>query len=245
MFSIKYNIFSVLLARSKLLSMKFLTVIVFLLFGSSSFILGQINEKEKLIQLSGRIINEKLEPLSFAHILILNNMRGTITDMDGMFSMVVQPHDTVMITSIGYRNKKIVIPDTIENEFLTRDFILQTDTIAIKEVVVYPWNSYEEFKQAFLNVELPEDDMDRARKNIALLKTQIILDDSPNYRENFDYVLQEQYEKTFNEGMLQPTISLTNPLAWVRFFDALKSGEFEYDERLKEKNKNYNRKNRQ
>ncbi|NBC84147.1 MAG: hypothetical protein GVY19_12335 [Bacteroidetes bacterium] len=219
-----------------------LFIICFLCF--SSIISAQNNEKEELIQFSGRIINEKLEPLSFAHVLIMSNLRGTITDMDGMFSMVVEPNDTVMMTCIGYKPKRIVIPDSIDQNFLTRDFVLSTDTIAIKEVVVYPWNSYQEFKQAFLNVELPEGDVERARKNIALLKTQIILDDSPNYRENFQFVLDEQYEQTFNEGM-QPTISLTNPIAWVRFFDALKSGDLKYDDRLKEKNKNYNRKNRQ
>jgi len=197
-----------------------------------------------LVQVSGRVTNELLEPLPFAHVLITNTLKGTITDADGLYSIVVQPGDSIMVTNIGYKNWKATVPDTTETGFLHQDFILRTDTIAIKEVVVYPWNSYEEFKQAFLNLELPEGDIEKARKNIALLKTQIILDDSPNYSQNFKQVLEEQYQRTLNEGMMRPYISLTNPFAWAKFFDALQSGEFEYDEQLKEKNRNYNRKNR-
>jgi hypothetical protein len=208
----------------------------------SVFASGQ--EKKELHQFSGRLLNETLQPLQFAHILILNSMRGNITDVDGMFSIVVEPNDTIMMTCIGYKKQIIIIPDTLSADFITQDYILETDTVAINEVVVYPWKTYEEFKQAFLNVKIPENDAERARKNIALLKTQIILDDTPLPNQNFRQVMQQQYEQTFIEGTA-PSITVTNPFAWARFFEALKRGDFEYDDNLKEKNRNYNRRNRQ
>ncbi len=183
------------------------------------------SQNEKLVQLTGRIRDELLQPLPFSHILIMNNMRGTITDQQGKFSIVTTVGDTVLFSSLGFKKKTIIIPDNLPDPFLTLDIILPEDTFMINEVVIYPWRNYEEFKQAFLNLKLPEDDMDRARKNIALLKTQIILENSPNARQNFQYIMDRQYQETFNQGTV-PSYQIFNPLAWVKFFEAIKRGDF-------------------
>ena len=180
---------------------------------------------DDLVQFTGRVLDELLQPLPYAHVLILNNYRGTITDKEGKFSFVTQVHDSIMFSTLGYKRKILLIPDTLPEPFYTRDIVLAQDTFMIGEVEVYPWKSYEEFKQAFLNLELPEDDMDNARKNIALLKTQIILDETPNSRENFQKILNEQYRETFNQGTY-PSYQLFNVFAWAEFFKALKRGDF-------------------
>ena len=182
-------------------------------------------KKGELVQLTGRLLDELLQPLPYAHILVLNNYRGTITDRDGKFSFVTQVHDSIMFSSLGYKRKIMVIPDTLKEPFLSMDIVLQQDTFMIDEVVIYPWKSYEEFKRAFLNLELPNDDMDNARKNIALLKTQIILDETPNARANFNKILEDQYRQTFTQGTF-PTYQLFNVMAWAEFFKALKRGDF-------------------
>ncbi len=182
-------------------------------------------QDERLVQLTGRIRDELLQPLPYSHIFIMNNMRGTITDNQGKFSIVTEINDTIMFSSLGYKRQTIVIPDNLPEPFLTLDIILPTDTFYIGEVVVYPWRTYEEFKEAFLNLKLPDDDMERARRNIALLKTQIIMENSPNSRENFQYVMDRQYQETFNQGTV-PSYQIFNPLAWVKFFEAIKRGDF-------------------
>ncbi len=186
---------------------------------------GLIAQKKNLVQLTGRIRDENLQPLPFAHIFVLNNFRGTITDNEGKFSFVTEVHDTVMFSSLGYKKQTIIIPDNLKDPFLNLDIILETDTFMIAEVEIYPWKSYEEFKEAFLNLKLPEDDMERARRNIALLKTQIILDNTPTPRENFRYVMEQQYQETFNQG-IGPSYQILNPFAWAKFFEALKRGDF-------------------
>ncbi|MBN2613674.1 MAG: carboxypeptidase-like regulatory domain-containing protein [Bacteroidales bacterium] len=183
------------------------------------------SQDEKLVQLTGRIRNELLQPLPFSHILIMNSMRGTITDSQGKFSMVTSINDTVMFSSLGYKKEQVIIPDNLPEPFLTLDIVLQEDTFMINEVVVYPWRNYDEFKQAFLNLKLPDDDMERARKNIALLKTQIILENSPNARQNFQYVMNQQYQETFTQGTV-PSYQIFNPLAWIKFFEAIKRGDY-------------------
>ncbi len=183
------------------------------------------SQEKKLIQFTGRLYSELLEPLPYAHILILNSLRGTITGEKGKFSFVVEENDSILFSTVGYRRRTIVIPDTLKEPFFTRDIILEQDTFMIDEVRIYPWKSYEEFKEAFINLKFPDDDMETARKNIALIKTQIIMDNTPDPGANFNYIMQEQYRQTFTQGQY-PTYQLFNAFAWAKFFEALKKGDF-------------------
>jgi hypothetical protein len=208
--------------------MRYIVYGFFLLVISGGILNGQSKEaleQGKLVQLTGRLYTELLQPLPFAHILVLNNYRGTISDRDGKFSFVTQVGDSIMFSTLGYKRKIIVIPDTLREPFYTTDIILDIDTFMIAEVEIYPWKSYEEFKKAFLNLELPNDDMDNARKNIALLKTQIIMDETPSARANFQHIFEQQYRDTYTQGNY-PTYQVFNAFAWAEFFKALKRGDF-------------------
>ena len=209
---------------------KYFTILtIHILF--ASVICGQ---DKNLVQLTGRITNEVSEPLPFAHVLIMNNFRGTITDREGKFSLVVEVYDTILFSTVGYKRKMLTIPDTLPKPFLTTDIVLVEDTILIAEVKIYPWKSYEEFRRALLNLKLPDDDNERARRNIALIKTQIILDNEPNARENFQYVMKQQYRETFSRGMY-PSYQIFNAFAWAKFFQALKRGDFKRNADQKQK----------
>jgi hypothetical protein len=209
--------------------MKYFFLTIFFL----SFLIGPLQAQEKkLVQFSGTIMDEYLRPMPFAHVLVLNNYRGAITNTYGNFSLVVEESDSVLISSVGYKRKYMVIPENLPSKFLTMEIILNVDTLAIGEAKIYPWKSYEEFKDAFVNLKLPTDDMEIARRNIALIRTQIIMDHEPSARENFRYVMQQQYEQTFIQGGI-PSYQLLNPFAWAKFFKALKRGDFkkkDYDQ---------------
>ncbi len=182
-------------------------------------------QEKKLVQLSGTVKNELLQPLPFAHILVLNSYRGAITNNFGTFSVVVEEADSVLISSAGYKRKYIQIPENLPSRFMNIEVILPVDTIAIAEARIYPWKNYEEFREAFVNLKLPTEDMDRARKNIALIRTQIIMDHEPSARANFRHIMEQQYQQTFIQGQL-PSYQLLNPFAWAKFFQALKRGDF-------------------
>jgi len=43
------------------------------------------------------------EPLAFVHVLIENSRRGTMTDIDGYFSIELQPNDSLLrLSYVGY-----------------------------------------------------------------------------------------------------------------------------------------------
>jgi hypothetical protein len=185
-------------------------------------------QDKKLLQLTGKITDELLQPIAFAQILVLQNYHGALTNVYGNYSLVVEEADSVLITAVGYKNKYIVIPQDQPSNFLTMDLILRTDTLVLAEARIYPWKTYEEFKEAFVNLKLPTDDMERARRNIALIRTQIIMDHEPSARANFQHIMEQQYQQTFTQGQF-PSYQILNPFAWAKFFKALKRGDFKYD----------------
>jgi hypothetical protein len=193
------------------------------------FILFSLHAQEKrLLQYTGRVFDDYVQPLPYTHIIIQNNNRGTITDKEGKFSFVVEEFDTILFSLVGFKKSTVVIPSDQLEPFFTRDVLMQRDTFQIETVEVYPWHDYEEFKEAFLNLQLPEDDLERARKNIALIKTQIMLDRNPLASENFNYIMQKNLNESFVRGTY-PTYQIFNVFAWQKFIQALKNGDFKND----------------
>lgn len=183
-------------------------------------------DNEKLIQLSGVVRNEYLQPLQFVHILIMNQHRGTISDTRGMFSFVVHPRDTIMFSAVGYKRTGLIIPDDLESFNYPVDVIMEGDTIEIREVIILPWKTYEEFKQAFISIELPDDDLKRAYRNLAMIKQQIHNPNAaPDPDLNYQYHLREQYNEMYTVGQT-PYYSIFNPLRWAEFFKYLEEGKF-------------------
>ena len=199
----------------------FLSIFFFLV----SIILPGSAQEKKLIQLNGRVINEMSEPLPFSHILIMNSYRGAITNTNGRYTLVVEVGDTVLFSAAGFKRKYLRMPGTVTKPFLQLDVVLEVDTLVIDAVEIYPWKSYEEFKEAFVNLKLPTDDMERARRNIALLRTQIIMDYEPDAYANFQNLMEQQYRQTYSQNMNQ-SWQILNPFAWAKFFEALKRGDY-------------------
>lgn len=199
-----------------------------------SFRITEMKAQEKnLIQLTGKVTDELLQPLPFAHVLVMEGFRGAITNIYGNFSVVVEEGDSVMISSVGYKQKYLVIPDNLISHFMNVEVNLDIDTLVIAEAQIYPWKTYEEFKEAFVNLKLPTDDMEKARRNIALIRTQIIMDHEPSARQNFRYIMEKQYQQTFIQGQF-PSYQLFNAFAWAKFFKALKRGDFRYNRNKEE-----------
>ncbi len=190
--------------------------------------LSLFGQKEDLIQFSGVIRNLKYEPVENVHVINLRKGTGTTSNEKGIFSFIVQPSDSILFRAIGYKSSLVKIPDTLKERHYPRDVYLLNDTIRLEEVKIFPWKSYEEFKVAFINLELPDDDMQRAMRNIEIIKAQLNMDFEPNADLAFKNTMRQQYEKLYYAGQY-PSISILNPLNWVKFFEALKEGEFKQD----------------
>jgi len=181
----------------------------------------------ELVQFSGVILtSDSLRPIPLAHIIVTNSMRGTVSDFSGYFSFVAKKQDTVQFSAVGFKPGKFIIPDTINNNRYSMIQVMSADTIYLTETVIYPWPTKEQFKEAFLTLEIPDDDLEIARKN---LDSRQMLAKSRNMPAegsiNYKYMVQRQVDKLYYNGQTQP-ISILNPFAWAKFIKAWKDGDF-------------------
>lgn len=195
-------------------------------------LLIQLNEaypqeqEERLIQFSGMVQDFYGKPLEYTHITIHNRHAGTITDNKGMFSFITSPRDTIIFSRIGYKKLVLMFPDTITEAHFDADVFMEADTIQIEEVKIYPWKTYEEFKQALVKLNLENKDIENAKRNIAYIQAYIYLDNTPVPNASFRQVMQERYDRTLIKGELVPRNALLDPIAWAKFIAAIKNGEY-------------------
>jgi hypothetical protein len=183
-------------------------------------------QENAIYQVSGIVVDDSSKAIPFTHILIKGKRSGTICDFEGYFSLVAKPNDTLVFSSIGYKKGYFSINNNIEKAEIYITKILHSDTIMLAETTVFPWNSYEQFKEAFLKLDIPDDDINRALKNLALIEEQLKLySNEPDPSLNYKYFMQQTYNQLYYAGQLPPN-NLLNPIAWSQFFKALKNGDF-------------------
>lgn len=199
---------------------------------------AQRNQQEQeeyykdLVQFSGAVVTgDSLHPVAFTHIIDRNTGFGTISDYYGYFSFVARKGDTITFSAIGFKKGRFVIPDTIHSNRYTMFQVMTSDTVYLSETVIYPWPTKEQFKEAFLNIKIPDDDLEIARKNLDRYELyvraqEMPMDGSMNYRNYIDQTVS----KLYYAGQTQP-ISLLNPFAWAQFIQAWQDGKFKRKER--------------
>lgn len=160
-------------------------------------------QDKKLVQFSGIVIHaDSLEPLPFVNIInISRNYRGTFTDMRGFFSLVVSIGDTVQISCLGYKKQELIIPENLQGNTLSAIFKLKMEAIDLPMIYIFPYATIEQFKQAFIKLRLPDDDMMIAKRNLdeklmSVLSSAMTWDGSQNTK----YYFQQQSEKLYWKG---------------------------------------------
>jgi hypothetical protein len=180
-----------------------------------------------LIQFSGAIVEgDSLRPVPYTSILVKNTHRGTVSDYFGYFSFVAKASDTIEFAAIGFKPMKYIIPDTLTSSVYSLIQVLRRDTITLKMTEIFPWPSKEQFKAAFLSLNIQDDDMARATKNMnrADMKIRMVgmaMDASLNYK----YSSQQYQSKLYYAGQYPPN-NLLNPIAWAKFIQAWQNGDF-------------------
>lgn len=81
---------------------------------------------------TGTVMNTEAEPLPGATVRLLDNPQvGTVTDVDGAFSIQVNPDDVLVVSYVGYLTQEILIGDRSEI-----DIILELDAHLLSELIV-------------------------------------------------------------------------------------------------------------
>lgn len=186
--------------------------------------------KRKIIQFSGVVVNaDSLKPIPFTSIIVKHTNRGTSSDYFGFFSFVAQTGDTIVFSNISYKNAEFIIPENLDDNRYSLIQMLSPDTVTLSEAVVYPWPTREQFKEAFLFMHIPADDLERARKNLSaeyMAMRSEHLETDPNMA--FRMTMFRHNSRLYNAGQLPPN-NVLNPIAWAKFIEAWKRGDFKKD----------------
>ena len=208
------------------------TFLLLLLVGFN--INGFTQSDDDLVQLSGAVLladSTKPSPIPFAHVLNVNRAEGTITNSEGFFSMVVAKGDTVLFSAIGLKLAQFVVPADLDDNAYTLIQFMEEDTVQLETINLSPWPSKDEFNRAFLALELPTDDLLRAKKNITQaairqLASNIPMDGSMNYKNTMNQYNSYLYNRGLyygDNGGQAVLNALTNPFAWADFIKSLKN----------------------
>ena len=219
--------------------MKNIPYCIFILFTFTQYGYSQIIEQENgnqsLVQFSGITITaDSLNPVPYTKIVDIGSHRGTTSDLNGYFSFVAHKNDTISFTALGYKPASFVIPDTITKQRYSLIQLLSADTLTLAVAYIFPWPTLEDFKRAFVETKIPDDDLEIARKNLLAADIRMQAEDYPmdasmNYRNYID----NQTSKLYYVGQQQP-FNIFNPFAWAKFIKAWKEGKFKsQEERLK------------
>jgi hypothetical protein len=184
-------------------------------------------KQRKVIQFSGLIVTgDSLAPVPFTNIWVKNTRRGTISDFNGFFTITIRELDTLQFTAVGFKDVLYPVPDTLSSSRYSTIQLMTRDTINLPETVIYPWPTREQFRYAFLNTEIPDDDYDRAMKNLERAEMRermqkMPLDGYSNYRH-----MTNQYSDRLYYAGQRPPMRIFDPFAWSQFIQAWREGKF-------------------
>ncbi|MGM9511026.1 carboxypeptidase-like regulatory domain-containing protein [Larkinella sp. GY13] len=186
--------------------------------------------QEKLIMFTGIITAGKTsEPLPEAYISIPRAGRGVLSNSIGYFAIPVLPGDSIVFSYLGFKKQYHIIPRRLTEQSYSAVVAMQEDVQMLTEVKVYPYPTEELFKQAFVNLKLPDEkERENMARNLSAESMQRLAALTPmSAAGNYRYYLNQQWfgrESITGRSQLT-TIPFLNPFAWASFIKSVKNGD--------------------
>ena len=183
--------------------------------------------KDSVVQLYGVIMTaDSLKAIPAVSIVDKRDGRGTISNDQGVFSIVVLKGDQIEFTSVGYKAKLIVIPDTLQGNQWSLIQLMVNEPQYLAATIIRPRPTREQFERDFINTKVPDDDIEIARQNTNAAKRRMLARTLPaDATEASSYYLKNAATRYYYQGQAPPQ-NIFNPLAWADFIQAWKRGDF-------------------
>jgi hypothetical protein len=183
--------------------------------------------KDSVVQLYGVVMTaDSLKAIPSVTVMVKGQNRGTITNEQGVFSIVVMKGDYIEFSSIGYKPKLAEIPRELDGNQYSLIQLLVTDTVYLPATIIKPRPTKEQFERDFVNVDIPDDAIEIARKNTDENTRRVLARTLPrDGRENSGMILRNNSQRMYYSGQAPPQ-NIFNPFAWSEFIQAWKRGDF-------------------
>lgn len=183
--------------------------------------------RDSVVQLYGVIMTaDSLVGIPAVSVTIKGQNRGTITNDQGVFSIVVLKGDEIEFSHVSYKPKTISIPRVLEgNQYSVIQLMVQ-DTVYLPATIIKPRPTPEQFSRDFVNTKVPDDDIEIARQNTSAAKRRVLLRTVPGDGQEATNI---QFKNIANRAVYQgqvPPMNIFNPAAWADFIQSWKRGDF-------------------
>ena len=183
--------------------------------------------KDSVVQFYGVVMTaDSLQGIPSVSVVVKGQHRGTFTNDQGVFSIVVMKGDQIEFSSIGYKPRLVYIPKNLEGNQWSIIQLLVTDTMYLPATIIRPRPTREQFERDFVNTKVPDDEIEIARQNNSAAKRRILAQGMPaDAQEATGYYLKQNAVKYSYYNQVPPQ-NIFNPLAWAEFIQAWKRGDF-------------------
>jgi hypothetical protein len=183
--------------------------------------------RDSVVQLYGIIMTaDSLVGIPAVSIMVKGQNRGTITNSQGVFSIVVLKGDEVEFSHVSYKPKTITIPRNLEGTQYSIVQLMVADTVYLPATIIRPRPTPEQFARDFVNSKVDDDDIEIARKNTDAAKRRVLMN---SVQGDGSEATRIQFNKISNRAVYQgqiPPMNIFNPAAWSDFIQAWKRGDF-------------------
>ena len=185
------------------------------------------NVRDSVVQLYGVVMTaDSLVGIPAVSVVVKGQNRGTITNNQGVFSIVVLKGDIVEFTHVSYKSKVVTIPTNLEGNQYSVVQLMIADTVYLPATIIRPRPTAAQFARDFANTKVPDDDLEIARKNTSTAKRRALMQSTPaDGREASNIQLRNVATKAYYAGQ-NPPQNIFNPAAWAEFIEAWKRGDF-------------------
>jgi hypothetical protein len=183
--------------------------------------------RDSVVQLYGVVMTaDSLKAVNAVTVTVKGQNRGTITNDQGVFSIVVMKGDEIEFTHVAYKRKLTLIPRDLKDNQYSVIQLMVSDTVYLPATIIKPKLTPQQFSRDFVSTKVPDDGIEIARKNNDEAKRRILVRTLPaDGREAANNILRQAANRYYSAGQAPPQ-NIFNPFAWADFIKAWKRGDF-------------------
>ncbi len=183
--------------------------------------------RDSVVQLYGVVMTaDSLVGIPAVSIMVKGQNRGTITNSQGVFSIVVLKGDVIEFTHVSYKPKAVIIPQNLQGNQYSVVQLMIEDTVYLPATIIKPRPTAQQFERDFVNTKIPDDDIEVARQNNSAAKRRVLIQSTPaDGGEASNMQFRNVANKAYYTGQMAPQ-NIFNPAAWAEFIKAWKRGDY-------------------
>lgn len=183
--------------------------------------------RDSVVQLYGIVMTaDSLEGIPAVSITVRGQNRGTMTNAQGVFSIVVLKGDVVEFSHVSYKSKLVSIPRNLDGNQHSMVQLMVADTVYLPATIIRPRPTPQQFERDFVKTKVPDDDIEIARQNNNAAKRRALMQMTPaDGGEATALQFRNAAQRARYTGQVPP-MNIFNPAAWAEFIESWKRGDY-------------------